>query len=778
MSVRNQLRLLVGGLSQRGASGGSASASAVRDFMDRSRLVAVLIFVVTVSAIVIISSVGMTTLNLPVMPNQIATVRVISSIPFTYVSDEKTKAERDQFLYRVPPVYRLDFEALHHFEAAARDFLARINAFERAHPLGAPSLTDRHQALTALAEDFNAHGPYRVSAEDIDAILNAGDSSVRQGLFETGLSALREIASEGVHNASMGGGPDSVTVFQIERPGGGVTSRAVQSMEDALTFLRVSLATEGIARPSGQALFRFFRNGVTANLAFDREATKQRENEALKALKPVTVSVERGETIIQAGERVTPEQYEMFLAHRRFLMEHGDAELNEGLELFGRVLLVLAMVLASLIYIRLEDAETLRSNVRLGLLALVVIINLALVRGIYSLGGTNFFVTNTYWASILPYVAPTALAPLIVAILIDAGSAIFMALLISIFTGVIYGNRLDLLVLTFLASMVAIYSCREARRRGNVVKAAAAGGLTIAAFAALIGIAEETPMDTLGFQMAAGLVTGIVTGVAVVGFLPVLESLFKRTTDITLLELTDFNHPLLRRMQMEAPGTYHHSLVVAQLAENACNAIGAHPLLARVCAIFHDIGKTNNPSYFTENQRDRGNPHDDKDPATSARLIKAHVTEGVELAQKHRLPRAVTDVIRQHHGTTLVRYFYNRAVALSRAPFPGGDVARVPEQPFRYDGPRPQTKESAVISLADVVEAATRSLRSATAEQLTPLIDRLVIDRVAEGQLDEAPLTFEDIAKIKNSFIFTLLNMLHSRTSYAATESAADEAKA
>ena len=353
-----------------------------------------------------------------------------------------------------------------------------------------------------------------------------------------------------------------------------------------------------------------------------------------------------------------------------------------------------------------------------------------------------------------------------------------MALLISIFTGVIYGNRLDLLVLTFLASMVAINSCREARRRGNVVKAAAAGGLTIAAFAALIGIAEETPVDTLGFQMGAGLITGIVTGVAVVGFLPVLESLFKRTTDITLLELTDFNHPLLRRMQMEAPGTYHHSLVVAQLAENACNAIGAHPLLARVCAIFHDIGKTNNPSYFTENQRDRGNPHDDKDPVTSARLIKAHVSEGVELAQKHRLPRAVIDVIRQHHGTTLVRYFYNRAVALSRAPFPGGDIARVPEEPFRYDGPRPQTKESAVISLADVVEAATRSLRSATAEQLTPLIDRLVIDRIAEGQLDEAPLTFEDIAKIKNSFTFTLLNMLHSRTSYAASENPVDEAKA
>src|SRR6201999_206231 len=240
-----------------------------------------------------------------------------------------------------------------------------------------------------------------------------------------------------------------------------------------------------------------------------------------------------------------------------------------------------------------------------------------------------------FWASTLPYVAPTAFAPLIVAILIDAGSGIFMALLISIFTGVIYGNRLDLLVLTFLASLVATYFGREVRRRGRLVRAAGAGGLTVAAFAALIGVADQTPFDTIMRQMVAGFGTGIITGIAVVGLLPVLESLFKRTTDITLLELTDYNHPLLRRMQLEIPGTYHHSLVVAQLSENACNAIGAHPLLARVCALFHDIGKSTNPGYFTENQRDRLNPHENKDPVLSARIIKQHVADGVELAHRH-----------------------------------------------------------------------------------------------------------------------------------------------
>jgi putative nucleotidyltransferase with HDIG domain len=428
--------------------------------------------------------------------------------------------------------------------------------------------------------------------------------------------------------------------------------------------------------------------------------------------------------------------------------------------------------------VRLEDPETLASNVRLGLLALVVIFNLALVRAVYSVGGAELFVRDATWASALPYLAPTALAPLIVAILIDAGSAIFMALLISIFTGVIYGNRLDLLVLTFLASMVAIFGCRHARRRGSVVKAAGMGGLTVAAFAALVGWAQQTPYEILVWQVAAGLLTGLLTGVAVVGLLPVLEGLFKRTTDITLLELTDFNHPLLRRMQLEAPGTYHHSLVVAQLSENACNAIGANPLLARACALFHDIGKTVNPAYFTENQRNAGNPHNEKDPAVSAAIIRQHVTDGVDLAVRHHLPRAVIDVVRQHHGTTLVKFFYERALAQSQSPFPGVEPPAVPDTPFRYEGPKPQFKESAVVSLADGVEAVTRSVRTITAEKLGALIERMIADRVADAQLDEAPITFEDLAKIRNSFTFTLLNMLHSRVAYTSAGDLPNEAKA
>jgi putative nucleotidyltransferase with HDIG domain len=779
MSVRNQLRLLVGGLGARKGDAKSAPGTGFREFLDRSRLVAGLIFVVTVAAIVFVSSAGMRVLELPVLPDQIAPVRIVAGVPFSYVSTAKTEAQREQRLNSLPPIYRLDMAPLQRFEGAARLLLANLGAFEAAHPDPSTLFFDRRSALQAIADDFNSRGPYETSADDLEALLSAGDANARSAMFENGFGALQQIYSQGIHDVSQPEGtPDSVTMYEIERPAGGLASRPIQSMEDALTFLRVSVAAEGVPRTAVNALFRLFRGGVQSNLVFDHEAAAARAAIVTKSLRPVVVGVAPGQTIVEAGDRVTQEQYEMATAYRKAAAEESAGGATNGLELVGRVLLVLAMVLASIIYVRIEDPETLASNVRLGLLALVVIFNLGLVRLVYSVGGAELFVRDSTWASALPYLAPTALAPLIVAILIDAGSAIFMALLISIFSGVIYGNRLDLLVLTFLASMVAIYGCRDARRRGRVVRAAGMGGLTVAAFAALIGVAQQTPYETIGWQMAAGLLTGLLTGVAVVGLLPVLEALFKRTTDITLLELTDFNHPLLRRMQLEAPGTYHHSLVVAQLAENACNAIGANPLLARACALFHDIGKSANPAYFTENQRDANDPHSEKDPAVSAEIIKKHVTDGVELAARHNLPRAVTDVIRQHHGTTLVKFFYERALAMSQSPFPGVEPPTVPVAPFRYDGPKPQFKESAVVSVADGVEAVTRSVRTITAEKLASRIDRLISERVADGQLDEAPLTFEDLAKIKNSFTFTLLNMLHSRVAYSSAAEPPSEAKA
>ncbi|HXB01248.1 MAG TPA: HDIG domain-containing protein [Opitutaceae bacterium] len=790
MSLIKNLKLLRGGLLSPRRVRKTAEVSAALEFLEKNRAIAALIFIATVAAIVLVSSVGVGTADLPVLPNQLAAVRIVASTPFSYTSVEKTRAAREQFRSQVPPVYKLDFSPLQQFEKNLRELVAQLEKIGPDYPNPAQR-DDRQKALEKIVDDFNAGGLYRTGVDDVALLLSLGDAKARFSIIENGLATLHEIYDEGIHDSSLASArPDTITVFQIIKGNGEIAQRPVQSLDEALTFLRINLAAEGISRETTLALFRIFENGVTPNLVYDPIATGQLQDTALKSLKPVVVSVVRGQTIIEPGLRVTPEQYEMLVAQRRFLLDSGNVEMNEDLQLFGRVLLVLAMVWASVIYIRIEDRETLQSNGRLALLALVVIINLALVRLTYSLSGLPYFIEHDTTASILPYTVPTAFAPIIVAILIDAGSGIFMALLVSIFASVIYGNRLDLLVLTFLASLVAIFSCRGLRKRSRVVRGAVLGGLVVAVFALLIGVVDQLRPLAVMEQMAAGLGTGLFTGVAIVGLLPVLEGLFKRTTDITLLELSDFNHPLLRLLQMEAPGTYHHSLIVAQLAENAANAIDANPLLARVCAQFHDVGKIGKPEYFSENQRNGFNPHETNNPSLSALIIKSHVKDGVDLALKHKLPKPVIDVIQQHHGTTLLRYFFERAKHETRAPFGSvtpfsaqekahaprrGDTiypisSKVSEVTYRYDGPKPQFKESAVIMLADGVEAASRSLRKVTPQHLAELIEQIFRERIADGQLDEAPLTFEEMTKIKSSFNFTMLNMLHSRVAYPPGE--------
>jgi hypothetical protein len=798
VSLRQQLKLLLG-----------PPSAGAQEFVESSRLVATLIFAATVAAVVLISFVGVTTANLPVLPNQLASVRVVASAPFTYVSTEKTSLAREQLSQRVPPVFRLDRTELLRFEAAADGLLAGLERLEQTYRPGVRFADNRTAELEALVGAFNAQGPYRASTRDVETILAAGDAAARRGLFDHAYALLGDLAAAGVSDDSaFAAARDArqLAVLQVARPDGTVAALSVRSKSDALANLRVMLADKDTPRDLALALFGFFSNGVAANLNYDVAATHQQQADALKALKPVTVQVERGETIIEPGTRVTPEQIEMLNEHRKYLLLHGDAEFHNALEVFYRVLLVLATVMAGAIFIRLEDRATLHSNGRLALLALVVVFNLALVRLSYALTGLPFFVNDPDSASLLPYLAPTAVAPLLIAILIDVGTASFMALLISIFTSVIYGNRLDLLVLTFLGSMVAIYGTRHTSRRAGVLRASALGGLTVAVFALCLGVVDQGDPLTVLKHMATGLGTGLITGGIVLWLLPVLEGLFKRTTDITFLELTDYNHPLLRRMQLEAPGTYHHSLMVAQLSEHAAASIGANPLLARVCALYHDIGKTMRPEYFGENQRAGINPHDRLPPARSAEIIKAHVDDGVTLALKHKLPRAVVDVIRQHHGTTLVRFFYQRAVEQTRAPFPvaaaihptattgwsgrppatppaaerEGNGARPPvpvdRDDYRYDGPRPRFKESAIIHLADGVEAASRSLRDVSPDRLGELIAKIVRDRTDEHQLDEAPLTFAEVSRIKESFARTLLNMTHSRVEYPAMDPAAEAA--
>jgi putative nucleotidyltransferase with HDIG domain len=383
--------------------------------------------------------------------------------------------------------------------------------------------------------------------------------------------------------------------------------------------------------------------------------------------------------------------------------------------------------------------------------------------------------------------APYAFAPLVLSVLLGRNHGLYAAFFVSFWSSVLF-VKIDapLLVISLISGFTAVYLTLQVRRRSKLIRAGVGVGVAIwlcALCFGLIIINFYPPTDNdwgmIGIQSALALGNGIVTAMLVGGALPLLEHLFQVTTDISWLELSDLNHPLLRRMTIEAPGTYHHSLVVANLAEAAAEQIGANATMCRVCAYFHDVGKLVKPQYFTENMSFERNPHDDLAPSMSALIIIAHVKEGVDLALKYKLNQRIIDIIQEHHGTSLVYYFYQRALQQQEDARAGGkimnireeDIPEVEEESFRYPGPKPQTKESAIVSLADIVESASRSLEKPTPQKVEQLVNELIEERIADGQLDECDLTLGELRVIAERFRFTLMTMLHTRIAYPKGES-------
>ena len=506
---------------------------------------------------------------------------------------------------------------------------------------------------------------------------------------------------------------------------------------------------------------KFVRRGLFLK-TIDREATTAAQNHAISSMDPPIVTVQEGELILKKGLKVTEEDFEKYST---FL----DLTVEERNLLPRRVFVTIGTLIFAIVYVSLVLPTFWRDSARSAIVALIILINLGISRFVLELGGTDLFGENNFLVGLLPYFTPVAFASMVVMITVGPRMATLTGLMTSIFHVTMQNSGVDELCISLSTSLVGAYFCRDVRLRGSVLKAGAMAGLVGAVLALGIGFASQTGVVASTYHAVASFVVGILTGGLALAALPAVENGFKVATDATLFELTDFNHPLLRRMQVEAPGTYHHSLMVANLAENAALAVDANPTLCRACSLFHDIGKMAQPNYFNENQGEFGNPHNRQNPAMSALIIKSHVKEGIEMARENRLPQVIRHVIRQHHGTTLVKYFYHQAKKRQKQETLnyGESEKDVPdESTYRYDGPKPRFKESAIIFFADSVEAATRSLQKVTHHSVEELLENIFQDRLEDGQLDECPLTLEEVAKIKESFSKTTLNMLHSRVEY------------
>ena len=352
---------------------------------------------------------------------------------------------------------------------------------------------------------------------------------------------------------------------------------------------------------------------------------------------------------------------------------------------------------------------------------------------------------------------PFCIAPMLSAILFgDLEASLLLTLASSISIASIAVNNFYLTILFLVSGMLSSILVLGVRRRIVIIRAGLVIGLVQAVSLFFIDRFNIREPARYGILMLNGIISSII----VTGILPVFEYLFKTVTNISLLELADFNHPLLQRMILEAPGTYHHSLVVGNLSESVCQAVGANALLARVGAYYHDIGKLKNPEYFSENQYIKMSIHDKLSPSMSKMVIINHVREGAELANKYKLNPSLIDFILQHHGTSLVYYFYQRALENIE------EDKSIKEEGFRYPGPRPKTREAAIVLLADSVEAATRSLKDPAPAKIEEVVHKIVNNKFIDGQLDECDLTLKDLEKISSCFIRILNGIYHSRITY------------
>src|SRR5437868_7767926 len=455
-------------------------------------------------------------------------------------------------------------------------------------------------------------------------------------------------------------------------------------------------------------------------------------------------------------------------------------------EVTKNFVLALLFFLTSLMMLWINQPRTFSQSSRILLVFVLLLVQLTLTKFIVVLCQRHSFGLQPEMAELL---APYALAPLLLSVLLGRNHGLYAAVFVSLWSSVLFGKsdapmlvNAPVLVTGMISGFTAVYLTLQVRRRSKLVRAGLGAGAAIWILSLTFGyigpinLFPPTANDwgLIGLQSAFAIGNGLVTATIVGGVIPMFEPLFQITTDISWLEASDLNHPLLRRITIEAPGTYHHSLVVANLAEAAAEAIGANATLCRVCAYFHDVGKLVKPDYFTENMSFERNPHDDLAPTMSALIIIAHVKEGVDLALKYKLHQRIIDIIQEHHGTSLVRYFYQRALQQHEDARAGGkimklredDIPQVREESFRYSGPKPQTKESAIVSLADMVESASRSLEKPTPQKIESLVNELIEERMIDRQLDECDLTLGELKVIADRFRFTLLSMLHSRIAY------------
>ncbi|KYD32944.1 MULTISPECIES: HD family phosphohydrolase [Bacillaceae] len=571
--------------------------------------------------------------------------------------------------------------------------------------------------MDALKERLPQEWFSYLSADEWEKLLHAAPEDIE---------TAKEAAVTAVHSIMA----ERITQSELEK--------ARAKVQDELKYVMLSPSLKEI-------VVKLTKQAIIPNVIYDRTATEEKRRQAMDEVKPVKIL--QGQVIVEEGQFITNEIY-----HQLQLVGllQNDRSFQPLIGLFLFVLLLLSPVVY---YFGREQA-----NKNLFVYTAIFTIMLLVMKLVRLIPESDVFSTG--------YLVPVAFGTMLVRIFIGERIAIMTSILYAICGSLMFNEgmgvngtiQVSLAIYLVTSGLAGSFFLHKQLRRAKIWQA----GVFVAFINMVVMLAltllknGHYSLTEIGMFLLMAFASGIFSAILTIGLLPVFEACFGILSSMKLIELSNPNHPLLRKILTEAPGTYHHSIMVANLAEAACEAIGANGLLARVACYYHDIGKTKRPQYFIENQIG-GNPHDHLSPQLSKNIILAHVSDGVAILKKHRMPKEIVDIAEQHHGTTLLKYFYHKALE---------QTGYVLEEEFRYPGPKPQTKEAAIISIADSVEAAVRSLSNPSQEEIGKIVRSIIAERLQDNQLNECDITLKELEMVARSLCETLNGVFHSRIEY------------
>lgn len=688
---------------------------------DKNIIQKISIFLILLTAITLVLSINFFPDKILLKEGQICSKDILSPGDFEFVDLEATQNLREKAAKSIKEVYDLNLANIENVEKQIDGLFFEIKEYKEKIDESSKDASDditkngrrlTDDVLNEMANEINEDLGLYISEQIIVECLQFDNLTLEKIRVDI-KSSMRKIMEQGIKEDDLENAKKQL-IREI--------SEISLDHHDALIASNIATSL------------------LIPSLFLNEEDTEKRRQEAIASVDDVISTIQKGQIIIRKGEVATSEDMAILNA-----LGLKNPKINFS-NIIGIIMITAICLLVVFLYLNYFYPDIYENINKLILLGIISIFVVLLAKIASQASG---------------YLMPIASASMLIAISLTPNIAILLTVILSLLVGFIPGGGLNYSLVSIISGIVAIYSIRKATQRSNLTRAgliiAGANIITISA----LGLINNESYYLILQNNLWGVLNGFLAVILTIGILPFLESYFDITTSFKLMELSNPNQPLLKKMILEAPGTYHHSIVVGNLSETASEEIGGNGLLARVGAIYHDIGKIKRPYFFTENQEAYKNIHDEMEPSLSALVIASHVKEGLELAKKNKLPKDIIDIIAQHHGTGLITYFFHRALKEN-----GSNVDKVAEENYRYSGPKPQTKEAGIILLADSLEAATRSLTNPTATRIKTLVKEIIQKNLENGQLDECDLTLKDLDKIGDSFSRILTGMFHSRVEY------------